>query len=320
MISFLRDLIMPDDSLPPADKTVLAFFEIVAFALGWGGVERLLAGKSFVSVVPIFAATILTSYTGFKWPQIKLKVGNRLGVRRYRAILAVAALLLLTTYDIYDRHVNGWLVLAPWWHYGPILLGVVAVIWLVLPEDSEIQRLTDAIAQAKLEAAEQIARANKQNESDLYRSHQASDQLRAEAREAEERLDEIRATLPKPSQYPIPPLRLKVLEMVSALQGFLGEHGDEPAVTRLTGESTADTALRYFKEGDPWKTKFIGDYRLRFGDSIPKLRDEMRVRVSVSDTELNEAMEVAANNEEDSCKAVKNIVDRLWTLGQNVNA
>src|ERR1039458_1361971 len=113
MISFLRDLIMPDDSLPPADKTVLAFFEIVAFALGWGGVERLLAGKSFVSVVPIFAATILTSYTGFKWPQIKLKVGNRLGVRRYRAILAVAALLLLTTYDIYDRHVNGWLVLAP---------------------------------------------------------------------------------------------------------------------------------------------------------------------------------------------------------------
>jgi hypothetical protein len=124
---------MPDDSLPPADKAVLAFFEIVAFALGWGGVDRLLQGKSWLSVLPIFAATILTSYTGFKWSQIKLKVGNRLGVGgQYRRILIVIALLLLTAYDIYDRHANGSPTLVPWWHYVPILLGVVAMIWLII--------------------------------------------------------------------------------------------------------------------------------------------------------------------------------------------
>lgn len=125
--------------------------------------------------------------------------------------------------------------------------------------------------------------------------------------------------LPKPSQYPIPNLRLEVLSMVSELQGFLGEHGDDPGVTRRTGESTADMALRYFKEGHPWKATFIGDYRLRFADSIPNLRDELRLRTGISDNELNQAIETAANNEEDSCKAVKNITDRLWTLGRNVN-
>jgi hypothetical protein len=58
---------------------------------------------------------------------------------------------------------------------------------LVLPEDCEIQRLTDEIARTKQEAAEQIARLNKQSESDLYRSHQVSDPLRAEARATEDR-------------------------------------------------------------------------------------------------------------------------------------
>jgi len=80
------DLIMPDDSLPPADKAVLAFFEIVAFALGWGGVDRLLEGKSWLSVLPIFAATILTSYTGFKWPQIKRNSAPRLFAPKSRPL------------------------------------------------------------------------------------------------------------------------------------------------------------------------------------------------------------------------------------------
>jgi hypothetical protein len=122
------------------------------------------------------------------------------------------------------------------------------------------------------------------------------------------------------SQYPIPNLRLKVVSAVSELQGFLGEHGSAPVVARVKGESTKDAALRYFKQGDPWKAKFIGDYRIRFADSIPKLRDELRVRTGVSDDELNQAIDTAANNEEDSCKAVNNIIERLWTLGRRVNA
>jgi hypothetical protein len=282
MISFLRDLIMPDDSLPPADKAVVAFFEIVAFALGWDGVARLLDGKSWLSVLPILAATILTSYTGFKWAQIKLKVGNRLGLTgQYRSILAVATLLLLTAYDFYDRHVNGALALVPWWHYGPILLGVAAVIWLMiggllrnepsklvihravyaaglqtevsvtdklknavrdalvitvdntlgnllprdpafnvrkrldvdysygsdtvfhvsrieppvgetgrllLPEDSEVQRLTDEIVWTKQETAEQIGRLTIQHKADEYKSHQIRDDAQAELRAMKENM------------------------------------------------------------------------------------------------------------------------------------
>ncbi len=72
---------MPDDSLSPADKAVVAFFEIVAFALGWAGVDRFLAGTSLFVVAPIFIATVLTSYTGFKWPQIKRKCASRVGGR-----------------------------------------------------------------------------------------------------------------------------------------------------------------------------------------------------------------------------------------------
>lgn len=136
----------------------------------------------------------------------------------------------------------------------------------------------------------------------------------------EKQIEQLKAAQPKPVQYPVPQLRMKIIETVSALQGFLGEHGNEPDEVARPGESTKDTVFRYLTEGDPWKAKFIGDYRLRFGDSIPKLRDEMRVRTSISDSELNRLIEAAANNEEDSCMAVKGIIDRLWTLGRNVNA
>src|SRR5439155_19378035 len=73
----LRELLMQDESLSPSDKAIVAFFEIIAFALGWAGVDRLLAGTSLLIVISIFAATILTSYTGFKWPHIKQRVGPR---------------------------------------------------------------------------------------------------------------------------------------------------------------------------------------------------------------------------------------------------
>jgi hypothetical protein len=175
------------------------------------------------------------------------------------------------------------------------------------------KRVNAKIASINQANAEQVARINKGHEADLYRSHQIRDEITAE-------LQKMKAAQPKPLQYPVPHLRMKIVETVSALQGFLGEHGNEPKVTKLIGESTKDTALRYFKEGDPWRAKFIGDYRLRFGDSIPKLRDEMRVRTSISDNELNEAIETAANNEGGSYMAVKGIIDRLWTLGRNVNA
>jgi hypothetical protein len=64
---------MPDDSLPPADKAVIAFFEIIAFALGWNGVDRLLAGGARLGSL-LLVASIFVCYAGFKWPRIKLKI------------------------------------------------------------------------------------------------------------------------------------------------------------------------------------------------------------------------------------------------------
>ncbi len=113
MISLLRGIFMPDDSLEPADRTVLAVCEIVAFALGWNGVDRLLAGRPLL-VSPILISTILISYGGFKWPQIKLKIGSRLasavertvGSRQHRLAIYIAATMLALTsisYTIYNH-------------------------------------------------------------------------------------------------------------------------------------------------------------------------------------------------------------------------
>lgn len=68
---------MPDDSLPPGDKTVLVFFETIAFALGWNGIDRLLTQGTRLSAIPIMVASVATSYVGFRWPQIKTKIGGR---------------------------------------------------------------------------------------------------------------------------------------------------------------------------------------------------------------------------------------------------
>ena len=81
----------------------------------------------------IFAATILTSYSGFKWPKIKAAIGQRFGgTWQYRPLLATIMLLLLTAYDIHDRYTVGLFPQMSWRHYGPILLGIAATIWLIV--------------------------------------------------------------------------------------------------------------------------------------------------------------------------------------------
>jgi hypothetical protein len=131
-------------------------------------------------------------------------------------------------------------------------------------------------------------------------------------------IEMLQASQPKPSQYPIPDLRLKVVSMVSELQGFLGEHGEPPA-TRLPGESTKDAALRYFKGGDPWKARFIGGYSIKFGQSVPELRDEMRLRCGIDYPPLNFAIQQATDRDA-AVGAVKEIIDFLWDLAKDINA
>jgi hypothetical protein len=104
MISILRSIFMPDDSLPPIDKAIVAFFEIVAFALGWIGIERLLTDGTRLSALPVLAACILISYAGFKWLKIKPYLLCRTSAY---CVAAVGVLALLVSVGLlWYRHSN----------------------------------------------------------------------------------------------------------------------------------------------------------------------------------------------------------------------
>ena len=127
----------------------------------------------------------------------------------------------------------------------------------------------------------------------------------------------------KPSStiYPIPALRMKILEMCSELQGFLAEHGDTPKVSRPSPEQTQEEYLLKFQTIlAPWKAKFLGDYRLKFAESVPRLRDEVRAKAMIDDGALNAAIENAANNPNDNANAVQKLITRLWDVASRVNA
>ena len=120
--------------------------------------------------------------------------------------------------------------------------------------------------------------------------------------------------------YPIPQLRLKVLSLCSELQGFLGQHGQEPKVERQLPESADTFTQRWRTTVMPWRAKFIGDYRLKFGDSVPRLRDEIRVWAGIDDFALNASIEKAEKDPNGNMQAVEGIVNRFWDLALEINA
>jgi hypothetical protein len=134
-------------------------------------------------------------------------------------------------------------------------------------------------------------------------------------------VDRLKAAQPRPGQYPIPQLRWKVVTTVSELQGFLGEHGDEPHIASILSGRTA-------KEYDqdlaqivvPWRAKVASAYRLRFNDSLPKLRDEMAARAQVTDAILNDLIHKATTEASPDVTIFKDIIQRLWELGLKLNA
>jgi hypothetical protein len=133
-------------------------------------------------------------------------------------------------------------------------------------------------------------------------------------------IDRIKAAQPKPSQYPLGGLRLKILEQCVELKGFLGEHGQEPKVERQLPESQEDFMQRWRSSVDPWRAKFLGDFRLKFGDSIPRLQDEIRVRAGVDDFGLNNLIIKAASDPNGNVKSVEGLTRRLWELDYEINA
>ena len=133
-------------------------------------------------------------------------------------------------------------------------------------------------------------------------------------------IDRVKAAQPKPSQYPLGGLRLNILELCVELKGFLGEHGQEPKVERQLPESQEDFMQRWRSTVDPWRAKFLGDFRLKFGDSIPRLRDEIRVRAGIDDFGLNNLIIKAASDPNGNVKSVEGLTRRLWELAYEINA
>jgi len=121
------------------------------------------------------------------------------------------------------------------------------------------------------------------------------------------------------SQYPIPDLRLKVVAMVSELQGFLGAHGQEPELTKLPGETDMHFMNRARDVLMPWNAKFLGNYRVTFRDSVPRLRDELLSRTGIYDCQLNNFIEQADKDPNGNVRAVQGIVNRLWDLALAIN-
>lgn len=133
-------------------------------------------------------------------------------------------------------------------------------------------------------------------------------------------VDRLKAAQSTSGQYPVPQLRLKVATTVSELQGFLGEHGDEPQIaSMLSGRTTKEYAQDLVQIVVPWRAKVASAYRLRFNDSLPKLRDEMAARAQVTDAVLNDLIHKAATETSPDVRIFRDIIQRLWELGLRVN-
>jgi len=124
----------------------------------------------------------------------------------------------------------------------------------------------------------------------------------------------------KPSQYPIPALRLKVFEICSALQGFLGTYGEEPKVERQLPESQEDFTKRFRETVPPWRAKVNGNFRLTFGESIPRLRDEISARAGTNMSFLDVAINGASTNVNHPVEAINKLLKTLQEMAWEVNA
>jgi len=134
-----------------------------------------------------------------------------------------------------------------------------------------------------------------------------------------DQVNQLKALQPALSPYPIPDLRLKVLSVVSELQGFLGLHGQAPKVERQQSESQEEFQQRWRSIVMPWRAKFIGDYSVKFGDALPHLRDEIRLRAHIDNYVLNAAIEKAANDPNGNIKGVEDVIKQLWDMALGIN-
>lgn len=124
---------------------------------------------------------------------------------------------------------------------------------------------------------------------------------------------------PKLSQYPVPQLRGKIVAMISELQGFLGEQGQEPEVKRQHPESPEEFQQRWRSIVPPWKARFAGACRLRFKTSLGLLRDEIQVRTGLSDSILNAEIQRVELDPNLDVALIEGVIQRFWNMALGVN-
>jgi hypothetical protein len=116
-----------------------------------------------------------------------------------------------------------------------------------------------------------------------------------------------------------PTLRLRIIKTCDDLADFLLEHGSKPKVSREIGEVEASFVGRQAMSTLAWKDKMGADFRLRFGQSVPRLRDEIRIRSAFSENDLDNAIAKAESQYCDT-DAVDTIRWKFWSLAGKMTA
>jgi hypothetical protein len=140
---------------------------------------------------------------------------------------------------------------------------------LLLKTDNPAAMLFASLSQMFRKGSEILGRITNEGMADS-RGKPFPDDISIRVAETKSENEERQKTL---TANPIPQLRLKVLSLCSELQGFLSTYGEEPKIDRGLTETEEMYAQRWRKTVEPWRAKFFGAYRLRFGESLPHLQD-----------------------------------------------
>jgi hypothetical protein len=177
---------------------------------------------------------------------------------------------------------------------------------LLLPEDSEVQRLTNEVGRMNQE----IARTKQR--SDEFQNKFATSENKVKEL-AEKLLDAARfIEAQKEEKKPDSSLRARIIAKCDELSAFSREHGPGPVLDRNPGESAEEYISRKWREQDDYSGKMGADFRLKLAGSVEKLRNEIQARSGMSELGLDKAI---AQAESRACTA--QVVDEMSKLFWN---
>jgi hypothetical protein len=134
-------------------------------------------------------------------------------------------------------------------------------------------------------------------------------------------VERVLASIRKPSfpEHPIPDLRLRIVEMCTELQAFIGRYGPDVITVRQPHETverfTARLSSLNLKEA---RIKLTGDYRLNYEKHVVQLRDLIGHHCAKTDEALNKAITLSGQGA-GAAENLTIIIERFWELALNTN-